>query len=196
VSILALDARDHHSPAQLFDEVIPDVLVIAAGAIPVTNPLQQQSWSEFVTNWDSDTKITFHFCKEALLRPLRPGSSVVIISSGAALAGSPITGGYAPSKRAQMFIASYSQKESDRLKLGIRFVTLAPRMMPETPLGRRAVEDYAKFFGISKDDYIRRLPSPPSATEVANAFLSLRADPDGWRGDAYIVSGAGLEAVP
>jgi hypothetical protein len=37
----------------------------------------------------------FHWIREALLLPLRPGSTVVAMSSGAAVAGSPLSGGYA-----------------------------------------------------------------------------------------------------
>ena len=50
----------------------------------------------------------------------------ILISSGAALGGSPISGGYAGAKRMQMFLAGYAQKESDLLGRGIRFVSLAP----------------------------------------------------------------------
>jgi NAD(P)-dependent dehydrogenase (short-subunit alcohol dehydrogenase family) len=196
VATLPLDAREDKSPAEVFGKVLPDVLVIAAGLIPVMNPVQKQTWSDFTSNWESDVRITFHFCKEALERPLPPGSSVIIVASGAAVAGSPNTGGYAASKRGQMFIASYSQKESERLGLGIRFVTLAPRMMPDTHLGRSAVEGYAKFFGISEADYIRKSPSPASPKDVADAFLALRVHPADWKGDAFVVSGKGLEAIP
>jgi NAD(P)-dependent dehydrogenase (short-subunit alcohol dehydrogenase family) len=58
--------------------------------------------------------MAFLFCREALRAPLAPGSVVVIISSGAGLGGSPISGGYAGAKRMQMFLAKYCQAESDR----------------------------------------------------------------------------------
>jgi hypothetical protein len=63
------------------------------------------------------------------------GATVILISSGAAFAGSPLTGGYAGAKRTQVFMANYSQKESDRLKLGLHFMTLAPRIVTDTELG-------------------------------------------------------------
>ena len=100
----------------------PDVLVLCGGAFPPAAPLHEQSWPQFAVNWESDVRIAFHFCKAALSYPLPAGTSVVVISSGAAVAGSPNSGGYAGAKRTQMFIANYSQKESDRLGLGLRFV--------------------------------------------------------------------------
>jgi hypothetical protein len=45
--------------------------------------------------WDVDVQHAFHWIREALLLPLRPGSTVVAMSSGAAVARSPLSGGYA-----------------------------------------------------------------------------------------------------
>src|SRR5262249_31475853 len=137
--VLALDATDQEAPAKVFSVLEPDILVLCAGAFPPAAPLHEQSWQEFAVNWETDVKIAFHFCKAALSRPLRAGTSVILISSGAALAGPPISGGYAGAKRTQLFIANYSQKEADRLGLDLRFSALAPRMMPDTGLGKHAV---------------------------------------------------------
>src|SRR5262245_30413296 len=91
--VLSLDATDEHAPSKVFDVVQPDILVLCAGAFPPTAPLHEQSWQEFAVNWETDVKIAFHFCKAALSRPLPAGTSVILISSGAALAGSPNSGG-------------------------------------------------------------------------------------------------------
>jgi NAD(P)-dependent dehydrogenase (short-subunit alcohol dehydrogenase family) len=98
-------ATEESAPSRVFEVLCPDVLVVTAGAFPPAAPLHEQSWREFSVNWETDVKIAFHFCKAALSRPLPPGSSIVLISSGAALAGSPISGGYAGAKRTQIFIA-------------------------------------------------------------------------------------------
>jgi NAD(P)-dependent dehydrogenase (short-subunit alcohol dehydrogenase family) len=195
VQTLALDATDEDSPRRVFNRMLPSVLVVASGADPVIKPIQHQSWDEFTTNWRVDVKITFQFCKEALLRPLSKGSTVVIISSGAAAGGSPITGGYAGSKRTEMFIANYCQKESDRLGLGVRFFALAPRMMPSTRFGGRAVDGYSGFQGVSREEYIRRLPAATKAADVADLLVGLVTDPTAHKAGSFIVSGAGLEAM-
>jgi len=194
--VLSLDATDEGAPAKAFDVLRPDILVLCAGAFPPAAPLHEQSWQEFAVNWETDVKITFHFCKAALSRPLPAGSSVILISSGAALAGSPNSGGYAGAKRTQLFIANYSQKESDRLGLGLRFMTLAPRIMPDTELGKHAVAGYSRYLGISTADFIQSMASPPTSSDVATGVIELLTNPDQSKGKVFIVSGKGLEAAP
>jgi NAD(P)-dependent dehydrogenase (short-subunit alcohol dehydrogenase family) len=183
------------SPGRVFDLLQPDVLVVCAGAFPPAAPLHEQSWQQFAVNWEADVKIAFHFCKAALSRPLPSGATVILISSGAALAGSPISGGYAGAKRTQIFMANYSQKESDRLGLGLRFLALAPRMMPDTELGQHAVAGYSRYLGISASDFIQGMTSPPTASDVAAGVIELVTKPDRHKGSVFIVSGQGLEAV-
>jgi NAD(P)-dependent dehydrogenase (short-subunit alcohol dehydrogenase family) len=194
--VLSLDATDEGAPSKVFAVLEPDVLVLCAGALPPAAPLHEQSWQEFAVNWETDVKIAFHFCKAALSRPLHAGASVILISSGAALAGSPISGGYAGAKRTQIFMANYSQKESDRLGLGLRFMTLAPRIMADTELGKHAVAGYSRYLGISATDFIQSMASPPASSDVAAAVIELTANPDQSKGNVFIVSGKGLEAVP
>jgi NAD(P)-dependent dehydrogenase (short-subunit alcohol dehydrogenase family) len=194
--VLALDATDEGAPSKVFDVLLPDVLVLCAGAFPPVAPLHEQSWREFAVNWETDVKFAFHFCKAALSRPLPTGASVIVISSGAALAGSPISGGYAGAKRTQIFMANYSQKESDRLGLGLRFTALAPRIMPDTELGKHAVAGYSRYLGISAADFVQGMASPPSSSDVAAAVIELVTNADHLKGSVFSVSGKGLEAVP
>ena len=194
--VLSLDATNETAPAKVFDVLQPDVLVISAGAVPPAAPLHEQNWQEFRVNWETDVKIAFHFCKAALTRPLAPGSSVILISSGAGLQGSPISGGYAGAKRTQIFIQNYSQKESDRLGLGIRFFALAPRIMPESEIGKHAIAGYSRYLGISKSEFVQGMESPPSASDVATAAIGLVTEPDPSKGNVFVVWGKGLEAVP
>jgi len=196
VATLALDAADEGAPAKVFRALEPEILVLCAGAFPPAAPLHEQSWREFAVNWESDVKIAFHFCKAALARPLPAGASVVVIASGAAIAGSPISGGYAGAKRTQVFIANYSQKESDRLGLGLRFMALAPRIMPDTELGKHAVAGYSRYLGVSPADFVKGMASPPSASDVAAAVVALAVSPDQYKGKAFVVSAKGLEAAP
>jgi NAD(P)-dependent dehydrogenase (short-subunit alcohol dehydrogenase family) len=193
--ILSLDATAEAAPSRVFDVLQPDILVLCAGAFPPAGPLHEQRWQEFSVNWETDVKIAFHFYKAALSRPLPKGASVILIASGAALAGSPNSGGYAGAKRTQLFMANYSQKESDRLGLGLRFVALAPRMMPDTELGKHAVAGYSRYLGISTADFIQSMASPPTSSDVAAAVIELAVNPDQSRGKVFIVSGNGLEAV-
>jgi NADP-dependent 3-hydroxy acid dehydrogenase YdfG len=129
--------------------------------------------------------------------PLQQGSTVILISSGAGLGGSPISGGYAGAKRTQMFIANYSQKESNRLQLGIRFIALAPSMiMPDTSLGRFAVEGYAKYLGVPIEDFVSSMKGPQTPDDVANAVIELLSYPTEQTGSIFTVSRQGIAAVP
>src|SRR5262245_7196807 len=105
------DAGDATVPARLLDRYDPAVLILVAGASPHMRPLQQQTWETFSVNWQTDVRVTFHWLREALLKPLRPGSRVVVFSSGVALNpnGSPLSGGYAGAKATQRFITGYAQ---------------------------------------------------------------------------------------
>jgi NAD(P)-dependent dehydrogenase (short-subunit alcohol dehydrogenase family) len=194
--VLALDATDEGAPSRVFAVLPPDILVLCAGAFPPAAPIQAQNWQEFSVNWETDVKMAFLFCRAALSRPLPAGASVILISSGAALAGSPISGGYAGAKRTQMFIANYSQKESDRLGIGLRFTALAPRIMPDTALGMHAVAGYSGYLGISAADFINGMDAPPSSSDVATAVVELATDPGRAKGKVFVVSGKGFEAVP
>jgi|HubBroStandDraft_6_1064221.scaffolds.fasta_scaffold52599_2 NAD(P)-dependent dehydrogenase (short-subunit alcohol dehydrogenase family) len=194
--VLSLDATEESAPSKVFDVLQPDILVLCAGALPPAAPLHKLSWQEFAVNWETDVKIAFHFFKAALSRPLPAGTSVILISSGVALAGSPNSGGYAGAKRTQIFMANYSQKESDRLGLGLRFMVLAPRIMPDTELGKHAVAGYSRYLGISAADFTQSMDSPPTSSDVATAVIELSTNPDGSKGKVFIVSGKGLEVVP
>jgi len=196
LDVLALDASAEGAPAAVFDAMAPDLLVVCGGARPPTAPLHELNWPQFSANWNSDVRMSFEFCKAALLRPLPPGSMVILISSGAGLGGSPISGGYAGAKRTQMFVANYSQKESDRLQLGIRFIALAPAMiMPDTDLGKTAVDGYARYLGISAADFVRGMKDPQSPDDVGCAIVALFTQPGAHAGNLFTVSRQGLAAV-
>src|SRR5260370_39585908 len=94
VAVTAADAADPVVAGQLLDAVRPDVLVLNAGASPLLRPLHQHTWESFSRNWDVDVKVAFHWLREVLLLPFAPSSAVVVLSSGAALRGSPLSGGY------------------------------------------------------------------------------------------------------
>ncbi len=100
-------------------------------------PLQYQMWETFSVNGQTDVKIAFTWLREALLKPLPPGSRVVVVSNGAAINGSPASGGYARSKATQRFIAGDAQDESRRAGLDMTVTAVMPRMTPFGDVGRR-----------------------------------------------------------
>jgi 3-oxoacyl-[acyl-carrier protein] reductase len=192
------DAGDATVAAGLIDRYEPEVVVLVAGASPHLRPLRQQTWETFSVNWQTDVRITFHWLREALLTPLRSGSTVVVISSGAALNvdGSPLSGGYAGAKATQRFITGYARDEAKRAGLDITFTTVLPRFAPLTGVGRPAVRAYAVRAGLSLEDFLAR-QGPLLTPEIAGTALVelVQADAAGVA-PAYLLNGAGLHEQP
>jgi len=196
VDLIELDAASEAAPEQVLAALEPSLLVICGGARVHAAPIHELSWDQFSGSWETDVKMSFLFCKAALEKPLAPGSIVVLVSSGAALGGSPISGGYAAAKRTQMFIANYCQKESDRLGLGIRFIALVPAMiMPGTERGSDAVAAYAKYLGIPVSDFLQSMKSPQTPEDVVDALFEIASRPDEWDGNLFKISSEGLERI-
>jgi NAD(P)-dependent dehydrogenase (short-subunit alcohol dehydrogenase family) len=193
------DAGDATVAASLLDRYQPAAIILVAGASPHMRPLQQQTWETFSVNWHTDVRIAFHWLREALLTPLRPGSRVVVVSSGAVLNrdGSPLSGGYAGAKATQRLITGYAQDEAERAGLDITFTTVLPQFAPLTGVGRPAVHAYAARAGLSVADFLDTQPFPLLSEEVAGTALVelVRADA-ATVASAYLLNGAGLRKIP
>jgi NAD(P)-dependent dehydrogenase (short-subunit alcohol dehydrogenase family) len=190
------DATDATVARSLLDRYQPQLVILVAGASPVIRPLQDQTWETFSVNWDTDVQVAFHWLREALLKPLAPGGRVVVISSGAAIAGSPLSGGYAGAKATQRFITGYAQDEADRAGLGISFTAVLPRITPLTDLGRPAVQAYAARSGQTEEEYVRQLGEPLTPEVTGAALLELiRADAATVE-PGYLLTGTGLQKLP
>jgi len=171
---LVADVSEPQTAPQTLRATRPDMLVLNAGATPTMAPLHQQSWEQFARTWQTDVHMTFAFGKEALLLPLAPGSVVVIVSSGAAIGGSPLSGGYAGAKRMQWLLAQYLQQESNSLNRGIRFVALLPRQISgATEMGHTAAAAYAAQQGISEQAFLARSGPPLTPEHVGRAVVEL-----------------------
>lgn len=188
------DVADPIVAGELIEQYRPDTLVLNAGAAPLMRPLHRHTWETFSRNWDVDVRHAFHWIREALLLPLDPGSTVVVMSSGAAVAGSPLSGGYAGAKAAIRFITGYAADESDRAGLGIRFVSLLPKLTPATELGSMAVAAYARRDGLDVDQYLERLGPGLMAGDVGKATLDLVASAE-YAPGAYLLTPSGLTPV-
>jgi len=108
------DAADPTLAGTVLDAQDPDILAVVAGASPLLHPIHHHSWETFSLNWHVDVRLTFNWLREALLRPLRPGSRVLLMSSGAATHGSPMSGGYAGAKATIRFMAASADDEAQR----------------------------------------------------------------------------------
>src|SRR5580658_4803839 len=174
---VAADAADPVVAGKLMDAYRPGLLVLNAGAAPLSRPIQRQTWQTFSRNWDVDVQHVFHWTREALLAPLEPGSLVVALSSGAAVRGSPLSGGYAGAKATIRFIASYAAAESERDGLDIRFVSVLPQLTAATDLGAAAVAAYAAREGMTVADFLASRGPALTAEQAGASISQLIADP-------------------
>jgi 3-oxoacyl-[acyl-carrier protein] reductase len=191
------DAAQETVAWSLLDHYQPQVLILVAGANPVMRRLQDQTWETFSVNWHTDVKIAFTWLREALLQPLPPGSRVVVVvSSGAAINGSPASGGYAGSKATQRFLAGYAQQESRRGGLELTVTAVLPRMTPFGEVGRRGVRAYAARGGQTEEAYLAQLGDLLTPQMAGSALVDLvRADP-ATTAPGYLLTAAGLQRLP
>jgi len=197
VRTVQADATDATTAERLLREFDPQLVVLAAGVRPDMGTFDEFSWEAFSSAWNADTKAAFHLLKAALALPLRAGSAVAIVSSGAAIAGPPLSGGYAGAKRMQWLMAEYAQEVSDAKKFGIRFLAVLPRqLIVDTEIGTTAATNYGTTQGLSAAEFLkRRWNVPLDADKVGAAIVS------GLRGDiadgvtAIGVTGEGVEPL-
>ena len=191
----AADASDPTTPPRVLDQYEPHVLVLVAGATPVMRPLHHQTWDTFSVHWNSDVKIAFHWVREALLKPMRPGGRIVIVSSGAAINGSPASGGYAGAKATQRFIAEYARDESRRAALDITVTAVMPRMTPLGAVGMQGVRGYAARTGQTEEQYLKQMGDVLTPEIAGSALVELVGTDAANIGPGYLLTAAGLQKV-
>ncbi|WP_367138202.1 SDR family NAD(P)-dependent oxidoreductase [Saccharothrix sp. HUAS TT1] len=190
------DAGEDGVARALIERHRPRTVVLVAGASPHMVPLQDQTWESFSTNWESDVRITFHWLRDILLTPLGRGGRVIVISSGAALNGSPLSGGYAGAKATQRFIAGYAQGEAEREGLDIAFTSVHPRFAPMTGVGAPAVAAYAARAGRPVEEFVKQI-GPVLDPEIAGAaVVELARAEVADLAPGYVLNGAGLKKLP
>jgi NAD(P)-dependent dehydrogenase (short-subunit alcohol dehydrogenase family) len=188
------DVGDDTLAARLIGRHQPHILVLNAGAAPVMASIEDQTWESFSQNWSVDVKHVFHFVRQSLVAPLAPGATVVSMSSGAALRGSALSGGYAGAKATIRFVSAYAASEARRGSLGIRFVSVLPQLTAATGLGSAAADAYAKYEGLTIERYLERFGPPLSDQQVGEAVVTLAGD-DHLSALAYSLTGQGLNPI-
>ncbi|SRR5712692_3970087 len=189
------DASDPVVAGMLLERHHPDVLALVAGATPLLRPLHHHTWETFSANWSTDVRMAFHWLREALLLPLRPGSRIIVMSSGAAINGSPLSGGYAGAKATQRFMAEYAAQESRRAGLGITVTAVLPKLTPATELGRPAVEAYAARSGVTEEVFRAQLGEPVTPQIAGTAYVQLATGGPDADAAAYALTADGLQPL-
>jgi NAD(P)-dependent dehydrogenase (short-subunit alcohol dehydrogenase family) len=188
------DVADPSLPDRLLARHQPQIVVLNAGSTPVVRPLHEQSWETFTVNWHTDVRQVFNFARASLSLPLEPGSVVVTISSGAALRGSPLSGGYAGAKATVRFISAYAGAEATLRSLQLRFVALLPQLTPATDLGAVGVAAYAERAGLSVEAFQDQLGPVLTTEHFAKTVADVVSD-DTHTADAYLLTATELRPL-
>jgi NADP-dependent 3-hydroxy acid dehydrogenase YdfG len=190
VTPVAVDVTDAAAARRVLADTQPDLLVLNAGAKPPMGRLDKMRWEDFSATWETDVKAGFHWLQAALGLPLRHGSRVLVVSSGAALNGSPLSGGYAGAKRMLWVMARYANGVSDQAGLGIRFQVIVPQqMVGGTGVGEAGAAAYASAMGISSEQFLARFGAPMPPRDFGEKVLSVLNDPALAAGMAFGLKG-------
>jgi len=197
VSVISADVTEPSTAAAVLREVRPAVLVLNAGASPKMAPIHEQTWEDFSAIWNHDVKAGFHWIQAALRLPLAKGSRVLVSSSGAAVVGSPLSGGYAGSKRTLWLMAKYASGVANELNLGIRFQALVQlQIVGETGNGASAAAAYAKKKGVSVEEFLAGFGAPLTPRQVGDHVAAILTDARYETGAAFSIKGdSGIQPI-
>jgi NAD(P)-dependent dehydrogenase (short-subunit alcohol dehydrogenase family) len=190
VARICADVTDQTAAHRILAEVSPDILVLNAGAKPPMARLDEVSWADFTATWETDVKAGLYWLQAALNLPLKPGSRVLVGSSGAAVNGSPMSGGYAGAKRMLWFMAKYANGVAEQKGLGIRFQAIVPQqMIGGTGVGDAGANAYARAAGIETEAFLARLGAPMPPRDFGEKVVSVLDDPQYVTGFAFGLKG-------
>src|SRR5258708_26159091 len=126
----------------------------------------------------------------ALSLPYAPGAWVLVGSSGAALQGLPLSGGYAGAKRMLWIMAKYANGVSAQRGLGIRFQAIVPQqMVGGTGVGDEGANAYARAMGVKPDEFLARFGAPLPPRAFGENVVSVLDDPKYAEGVAFGLKG-------
>src|SRR5712675_416199 len=190
VATISADVTDETAARRILAEVRPDILVLNAGAKPRMGQLDQLSWADFTATWETDVKAGLYWLQAALNLPLKPGSRVLVGSSGAAANGSPLSGGYAGAKRMLWFMARYANGVVEQKKLGIRFQAIVPlQIIGGTGVGDAGANAYARSMGVEREAYLARFGAPLPPRQFGDHLVAVLEDPRYGSGTAFGLKG-------
>jgi len=190
VATIPADMTDESAARRILAETRPDILVLNAGTPPPMGRLDQLSWTDFTAPWETDVKGGLYWIQAALNLPLTPGARVLVGSSGAAVDGSPLSGGYAGAKRMLWLMAKYANKVAEQKGLRIRFQTIIPRqMVGGTGTGDAGSRAYARANGIEVETFLAGFGAPMPPRDFGEKVVAVLDDPKYAEGFAFGLKG-------
>lgn len=194
IETVALDAADDGVAEKLLADHAPDLLLLVGGHSPKMQSIADMSWRDFSAAWESDTKIAFQFIRAALLTPMPEGSAIVSFASGAAIGGSPLSGGYAGAKRMQHLVSNYGKWEAERRGLGVTFTTIYPKqLIAGTGIASEASSAYAAARSMSAEQFMSQWEKPLTPQFIGDQVMELLAQNGGSA--TYGITATGRETM-
>ena len=202
VATITADVTDGAAAQRILGQVRPDILALNAGVKPPMGRLDQMSWADFTATWETDVKAGLYWMQAALNLPLKTGSRVLVVSSGAAVQGSPMSGGYGGAKRMLWFMANYANGVSAQRNLGIRFQAIVPQqIVGGTGVGDAGANAYARAMGVKPETFLAGFGAPMPPREFGEKVVSVLEEPQyaegfafGFKGDTGVTILEGVAA--
>jgi NADP-dependent 3-hydroxy acid dehydrogenase YdfG len=189
------DARDDELARAALAENDPIAIVVGGGVPPLMAPLHEQTWDTLSMHWESDVAIVFNWLSNTLRHTPPSLDRVLVISSGAALSGSPGSGGYAGAKATTRWLTTASASQSAQMQgLPITFTAVMPQLTHDTAVGRAGVGGYAVMGGGSREDALGA-PVPYTAADAGLAIAGLVNTATSGQSTTHVLGPAGLSQV-
>ena len=190
VNVISADVTDQAKAHTILSNLKPDILVLNAGTPPHMESLDKITWEDFSVAWEVDVKAGLYWIQAALNLPLNNESRILVASSGAAISGSPRSGGYGGAKRMLWLMASYANGVASQKQLGMRFQVIVPRQMVlGTGIGDAGAKAYAAANNTTPEDFVTRFGAPMPPRDFGEKLVSILCDSQYAEGFAFGVNG-------
>ncbi|HMW47276.1 MAG TPA: SDR family oxidoreductase [Cellvibrionaceae bacterium] len=190
IDTFSADVTDPLAAAKILSAVAPDVIILNAGAPPKMASLTDISWEEFSHTWDIDVKAGLYWLQAILKNNPAKAQRILVVSSGAAINGSPASGGYAGAKRMLWLMAQYAQGIAEQQHLNKHFQVIVPQQMVlGTGIGDAGARAYAKAAKISPEEFVLRFGAPMAPRDYGDKVAQLLTDERFTQGFAFGISG-------
>jgi hypothetical protein len=106
-----------------------------------------------------------------------------------------VSGGYAPAKAAQRFLAAYAREESARGGLGLSVTAVHPSMNPFGRVGQSGIAAYAARAGKTREEQLAGMGATLTPVIAGAALVDLAQADAATVAAAYLLGERGLSVL-
>ncbi|MFO1369100.1 MAG: SDR family oxidoreductase [Marinagarivorans sp.] len=190
VATISADITDAVAAESILNATAPEIIILNAGAPPKMTKLTEISWQDFSHSWEIDVKAGLYWL-QAILKSSTPfAQRILVVSSGAAVNGSPASGGYAGAKRMLWLMAQYAQGIAEQNNVNKRFQVVVPRQMfLGTGIGDAGAQAYAQMAGITPEEFVKRFGAAMPPRAYGDKVVTLLTEAQYAEGFAFGING-------